>query len=99
MRAEWERMAREGATEAELAAAKRYLTGAYPLRFIGNGAISGQLLGVADREAAARLCEHPQRSGRGGDATISAASPGGCLRPDQLTMVIVGRPEGVAATN
>ena len=29
--------------EAELDAAKRYLTGAYPLRFDGNGRIAGQL--------------------------------------------------------
>ena len=33
-------------TEAELDAAKRYLTGAYPLRFDGNGRIADQLLGL-----------------------------------------------------
>ena len=35
-----------GVTREELEAAKRYLTGAYPLRFDGNGRIAGQLLSV-----------------------------------------------------
>jgi zinc protease len=40
LRAEWARMASDGATETELADAKRYLTGAYPLRFDGNARIA-----------------------------------------------------------
>src|SRR5690606_12092040 len=46
VREEWLRMAGEGVTEAELEAAKRYLTGAYPLRFDGYGRIAGQLLAL-----------------------------------------------------
>ena len=46
VRAEWRRMAEAGVTAQELEAAKRYLTGAYPLRFDGNGRIAGQLLSL-----------------------------------------------------
>jgi zinc protease len=40
------RMADEGPTAAELAAAKRFLTGSYPLRFDTSGKIASQLLGI-----------------------------------------------------
>ncbi len=40
------RMAAQGPTEKELADAKRFLTGSYPLRFDTSGGISGQLLGI-----------------------------------------------------
>jgi zinc protease len=45
-RAEWARMAQNGVDEAELAAAKTYLTGAYPLRFDGNRQIASILVGM-----------------------------------------------------
>ena len=40
IRAEWARMAKGDVTEEELEAAKKYLTGAYPLRFDGNARIA-----------------------------------------------------------
>ncbi len=46
VRAEWARIAEEGVTEEELEAAKLYLTGAYPLRFDGNGTIAQILVGM-----------------------------------------------------
>lgn len=46
IKAEWRRMAEQGPTAAELEAAKRYLTGAYPLRFDSNGKIARQLVGI-----------------------------------------------------
>jgi zinc protease len=39
-------MAQNGVDEAELAAAKTYLTGAYPLRFDGNRQIASILVGM-----------------------------------------------------
>ena len=44
--AEVRRMAAEGPTEEELAAAKRFLTGSYPLRFDTSGKIASQLVGI-----------------------------------------------------
>ena len=45
-RAEWARMAEDGLTADELATAKTYLTGEYPLRFDGNGEIASILAGM-----------------------------------------------------
>jgi zinc protease len=44
--AQLERMADEGPTEEELAAAKSYLTGSYALRFGSSNSIARQLLGI-----------------------------------------------------
>jgi zinc protease len=46
IRAEWRRMAEQGVTEAELEAAKKYLTGAFALRFDSNAKIAGYLAGL-----------------------------------------------------
>ncbi|MFZ1414891.1 MAG: pitrilysin family protein [Defluviicoccus sp.] len=46
IRDEWRRLAREGLTEAELADAKRYLTGSYPLRFTASGPIAHMLVAI-----------------------------------------------------
>lgn len=44
--AEVKRMAEEGPTAEELAGAKRFLTGSYPLRFDTSGKIASQLVGI-----------------------------------------------------
>src|SRR5690606_24478730 len=93
VREEWLRMAGEGVTEAELEAAKRYLTGAYPLRFDGYGRIAGQLLAL-------------QMAGLGLDYVnirndlVEAVTTADIARvarrlldPGRLTFVVVGRPE------
>ncbi|MES1989384.1 MAG: pitrilysin family protein [Pseudomonadota bacterium] len=46
IRHEYERMASEGVSAAELADAKTYLTGSYPLRFDSNAKIAGELLAI-----------------------------------------------------
>ncbi len=46
IRDEWARAASEGFTQEELDDAKTYLTGAYPLRFDGNGQIAGIMVGM-----------------------------------------------------
>ena len=50
IRAEIERMAGEGPTEEELEAAKRYLTGAYPLRFDTSTKIARQLVAIQNSD-------------------------------------------------
>jgi len=45
-RAEWARMGAEGLTAEELAEAKTFLTGAYPLRFDGNAEIAKIMVGM-----------------------------------------------------
>ncbi len=46
IRDEWRRLAQEGVTQDELEKAKALLTGAYPLRFDGNGAIARIMVGM-----------------------------------------------------
>lgn len=46
IRAQWADVAAGGVTEAELAAARQYLTGAFPLRFDGNARIAAILAGM-----------------------------------------------------
>jgi zinc protease len=99
VRAEWRKMAEEGVTPEELDAAKRYLTGAYPLRFDGNGRIAGQLLGL---QVAGLDPDYVNRR----NALVEAVTvedvqriAGRLLQPDALTFVVVGRPAGVEAAN
>ncbi|MFY0693340.1 MAG: insulinase family protein [Paracoccaceae bacterium] len=99
IRSEWERLAREGVTAEELDVAKTYLTGAYPLRFDGNATIAGILVGmqmdglptsyIDDRNAKieAVTLEDIQR--------VAAR----LLQPDALHFVVVGKPEGLQASN
>ncbi|NDV49253.1 MULTISPECIES: pitrilysin family protein [unclassified Salipiger] len=95
---EWAKLAENGVTEAELDQAKTYLTGAYPLRFDGNGPIADILVGmqmdgltpdyIATRndEIEAVTLEDVKR--------VAAR----VLKPDALRFVVVGEPEGVEST-
>jgi len=99
LREEWARMAEEGVTEAELEDAKRYLTGAYPLRFDGNERIADQLLGLQtaglDIDYVNERNDLVEAVTREDIARVARR----ILDPDRLTFVVVGRPEGVQATN
>ncbi|MEM9764031.1 MAG: pitrilysin family protein [Pseudomonadota bacterium] len=93
--AEWRRMAEGGVTEQELADAKRYLTGAFPLRFDSNGKIAGFL--VAAQEYELGLDYIAKRNGlveavTGEDIARVAAR---LLDADALSTVVVGQPAGL----
>lgn len=96
IREEWAKLAETGVTAEELAAAKTYLTGAYPLRFDGNGPIANILVGM-------------QMDGLGRDyvvernALVEALTleevnrvAAELMQPDDLHFVVVGQPEGLA---
>jgi zinc protease len=95
---EWKRMREEGPTEAELADAKLFLTGSYALRFSSTVAIANALVGV-------QLENFPpdyfaKRNGYIDAVTLEDVKRVAkrLLDPDALTFVIVGKPEGVTAT-
>lgn len=98
IRAEWERLAREGISEAELAATKTYLTGAYPLRFDGNAQIAGILVGM--QMEGLPIDYATTRNARVEAVTLDDVRrvAARLLRPENLHVVVVGRPEGVAST-
>ncbi|WP_323765964.1 pitrilysin family protein [Marinovum sp.] len=95
IRDQWARLGQEGLTAEELTAAKTYLTGAYPLRFDGNGPIANILVGM-------------QMDGLGPDyvternALVEALTLDEVNRvaaelydPEALHFVVVGQPEGL----
>lgn len=98
IRAEWAGMAENGVTEKELADAKTYLTGAYPLRFDGNGRIARILVGMQmdnlpidyivtrNAKVEAVTLEDVNRVARE------------LLDPARLHFVVVGTPEGLEST-
>ncbi|MBI4185251.1 MAG: insulinase family protein [Proteobacteria bacterium] len=95
---EWRRMREEGPTASELADAKTFLTGSFPLRFTSTGRIAETLVGMQiydlgldyiDRYAGlieAVTLEDVRRVARD------------LLDPDELAVVVVGQPEGISST-
>ncbi|KGJ09421.1 M16 family metallopeptidase [Paracoccus sphaerophysae] len=86
---------REGVTDKELADAKTYLTGEYPLRFDGNGKIAGILTGM-------QLMGMPRdyvNTRNGMIEKVTAADvkrvADRLLDPAKLEFVLVGRPVGL----
>ncbi len=99
IKAEWARLGTEGITAEELAATKTYLTGAYPLRFDGNGPLATilvnmQLIGLPS--------DYPKtRNDKVNAVTLEDANrvAKALFVPENLRFVIVGQPEGVASTD
>jgi zinc protease len=95
IKAEWARIAQDGISDAELAATKTYLTGAYPLRFDGNARIANILVGM-------QMINLPADYPATRNARIEAVTAedvkrvaARLFRPDELTFVVVGQPVGL----
>jgi zinc protease len=99
IRAEWEKMAREGVSQDELDRAKTYLTGAYPLRFDGNGPIANIMVGM--QMQGLPIDYIATRNEQVDAVTLADAKrvAARILRPDDLHFVVVGQPEGLVSTN
>ena len=97
IRQEWGRMA-EGVTDRELADAKTYLTGEYPLRFDGNTKIAAILAGM---QLAGFPIDYPNTRNARVDAVTAAdvqRVAERLLDPDALRFVLVGRPQDIRDT-
>ncbi|SMH60806.1 M16 family metallopeptidase [Azospirillum agricola] len=98
IRQEWARMAKDGLTDEELADAKTYLTGSFPLQLGSTQSIARILLQVQrDRLGIGYLDQR--------DRYINAVTQDDIRRvakrlldPATLLTVLVGRPEGVTPT-
>ena len=95
IRDEIARLRDHGVTEEDLAAAKAYLTGSYPLRFDSSEKIAGQLSGIQRQrlgidyvETRNSLIEAVTRE----DVQRAARAH---LHLDSLLAIIVGQPEGI----
>lgn len=97
-RNEWALMANEGMTAEELAVAKTYLTGEYPLRFDGNAEIAKIMVGMQMIELSPDYVVNRNdfiEAVTLEDVNRVAAE---LLRPDDLHFVVVGKPEGLEST-
>lgn len=91
----WADVAANGVTDAELDAAKTYLTGEYPLRFDGNAEIASILVGL-------QMIGLPRDYVVNRNAYVEAVTSedvqrvaGRLMDADALTFVVVGEPEGL----
>ncbi len=96
---EWAKVAEEGVSEEELATAKTYLTGAYPLRFDSNASIARILVGMQIDGLPIDYIE--TRNGKVEAVTVDDVKRVAkrLYRPDALRFVVVGQPEGLESVN
>jgi zinc protease len=99
VRAEWARIADQGVTEEELEAARTYLTGAYPLRFDGNGTIARILVGMQMDGLTPDYVETRNDKVNAVTREDIARVVTRIYRPEDLHFVVVGQPDGVEPTN
>ncbi|NOC46858.1 pitrilysin family protein [Ruegeria sp. HKCCD7559] len=99
IRDEWARAATEGVTQEELDDAKTYLTGAYPLRFDGNGQIASIMVGM--QMEGLPIDYITTRNDKVNAVTLEDVNrvAAELLDPDGLHFVVVGKPVGLETTN
>ncbi|WP_425044450.1 M16 family metallopeptidase [Primorskyibacter sp. S87] len=99
IRDEWAKMAKDGVTEEELRNAKTYLTGAYPLRFDGNGKIASIMVGMQMDNLPIDYIA--TRNDKVNAVTLEDINrvANELLQPEKLHFVVVGKPEGLKTTN
>ncbi|WP_299951762.1 pitrilysin family protein [uncultured Ruegeria sp.] len=95
IREEWARAASEGFTQKELDDAKTYLTGAYPLRFDGNGQIAGIMVGMQMEDLPIDYIA--TRNDKVNAVTLEEVNrvAAELLDPDGLHFTVVGKPVGL----
>ncbi|WP_170506178.1 M16 family metallopeptidase [Ruegeria arenilitoris] len=99
IRDQWARAATEGVTQKELDDAKTYLTGAYPLRFDGNGPIAGIMVGMQMENLPIDYIA--TRNDKVNAVTLDEVNrvASELLDPQGLHFTVVGKPEGLETTN
>ena len=97
IQAEWARMAEEGVTAEELGKAKTYLTGSFPLRFDSNAKIADYLVFVMMENLGADYIN--RRNDLIEAVTLDDVNRVAkrLLKPDALSIVVVGKPVGLDA--
>lgn len=95
VREEWRRLAEQGVSAEELADAKTYLTGSYPLRFTASDKIARMLSGIQLDNLGMDYFD--KRNDYIDAVTLDDVNriARQWLDPDRLTIVIVGEPESL----
>jgi zinc protease len=99
VRDEWSKLATDGVTAEELAQAKTYLTGAYPLRFDGNAEIAGILAGMQWTDLTPEYIVN--RNDFVNAVTLDDVNrvAAELLNPEGLHFVVVGQPDGLESSD
>ncbi len=99
VRAEWRRMQADGVTPEELADAKTFLTGSFPLRFSSSGRIARILMSMQLDDLGIDYLD--RRNGLIEAVTLDDVNrlARELLDPQALTFVVVGQPEGLTVTD
>ncbi|WP_420568761.1 M16 family metallopeptidase [Thalassovita sp.] len=97
IREEWQKLAELGVSETELANAKTYLTGAYPLRFDGNSTIANIMVSMQTDNMPIDYIA--TRNDKVNAVTLEDVNRVAkrLLDPQALTFVVVGQPKGLMA--
>lgn len=98
IRAEWKRLRDGGVTAAELRDAKTYMTGSYALGFTSTNQIARTLVGVQYFGLGIDYIDRRNGFIEAVTAQDVARIAKRLLDPDALTVVVVGKPEGVTPT-
>jgi zinc protease len=97
IRQQWAEAAENGVSAEELQDAITYLTGAYPLRFDGNGPIAKIIVGMQlqgfDRDYVNTRNARIEAVTQADVARVARR----LMNPELLTFVVVGQPQGLAA--
>lgn len=98
VRQEWARMRDEGPTQQELDDAKTYLIGSYPLRMTSTGSLARVLTAIQLEGFPIDYMEH--RNSYVEAVTLDDAKRVAkrLLDPKALTVVVVGKPDGITPT-
>lgn len=98
IRDEWVKAAENGVTAEELKNAKTYMTGAYPLRFDGNGPIAKIMVGM--QMIGLPIDYIATRNDKVEAVTLEDVKrvAAELLKPESLHFVVVGKPVGVENT-
>jgi zinc protease len=99
VRQEWARIAETGVTAEELDEIQTYLTGAYPLRFDGNGPIARIMVGMQMEGLTPDYITTRNDKVRGVTLEDVERVVKRIYRPEDLRFVVVGQPDGVENVN
>ncbi len=95
IRQQWGHMAEGGATDAELADAKTYVIGSFPLRFTSSRAIARILVSMQLNHLGADYLDKRKDIINAVNADDVRRVAARLLDSDRLNMVVVGQPQGV----
>jgi len=95
IRSEWRRMAEQGVPEEELAAVKTYINGSFPLRLDSTRRIAGMLVSVQLHELGIDYLSRRDELINSVTVEDVRRVARRLLKPDALTVVVVGQPEGI----